>query len=90
MSVRSLGLTLLCNRAHPTVHADPLPRIGPSTHNSRLRAAITGQSGNYGVPPSEVSTMLHCGLVNHYFKGAYYPKGGGQRLSDRLAVKIVG
>jgi len=58
------------------------------TTDKRLRAAITGQSGNYGIPPAEVSTMLHCGLVNHYFKGAYYPKGGGQRMSDRLAEVI--
>uniref|UniRef100_A0A7S3ANH1 Amine oxidase domain-containing protein n=1 Tax=Haptolina ericina TaxID=156174 RepID=A0A7S3ANH1_9EUKA len=58
------------------------------TSNVQLRAAITGQNGNYGIPPKEVSTMLHCGLVGHYFKGAYYPKGGGQRMSDRLAEVI--
>jgi phytoene dehydrogenase-like protein len=33
----------------------------------------------------QVSTLLHCGLAGHYFKGAWYPAGGGQRLSDRLA-----
>ena len=58
------------------------------TQDVRLRAVVMGQTGDYGIAPSEVSTLLHCGLAGHYFKGAYYPKGGGQRLSDRLAEVV--
>jgi len=58
------------------------------TSDRDLRAVILGQSGNYGVRPSRASAMLHCGLVNHYFAGAYYPKGGGQALADALADAI--
>lgn len=55
----------------------------------RLRAALLGQHGDYGVPPSEASAMLHLGLAGHYFRsGAYYPKGGGQTIADRLAEVI--
>ncbi|MGB1558116.1 MAG: phytoene desaturase family protein, partial [Oceanococcaceae bacterium] len=53
-----------------------------------LRAVVAGQSGDYGLPPSRVSAALHAGLVNHYFKGAYYPTGGGQIIADRLAETI--
>ena len=53
-----------------------------------LRAILLGQSGDYGVRPSRASAMLHCGLSNHYFKGAYYPRGGGQIIADRLAETI--
>lgn len=53
-----------------------------------LRAILLGQSGDYGVRPSRASAMLHCGLSNHYFKGAYYPRGGGQIIADRLAESI--
>ena len=51
-----------------------------------LRAILLGQSGDYGVRPSRASAMLHCGLSNHYFKGAY-PRGG-QIIADRLAETI--
>ena len=58
------------------------------TKNPALRAVILGQSGDYGLPPSKVSAMLHCGLVNHYLYGAYYPEGGGQLPADGLAEVI--
>jgi phytoene dehydrogenase-like protein len=54
----------------------------------RLRAVFLGQSGDYGLPPSEVSAMLHLGLAGHYFRGAYYPKGGGQVIADRIAESV--
>ena len=53
-----------------------------------LRAIILGQHGDYGLPPSKVSALLHAGLANHYFGGAYYPRGGGQAIADALAEKI--
>ncbi len=58
------------------------------TQDKMLRAVLLGQSGDYGVPPSQASAFLHCGLANHYFHGAYYPKGGGQVIADALAEKI--
>ena len=32
--------------------------------------------------------MLHLGLAAHYFRGAFYPKGGGQIIADRLAARV--
>lgn len=52
------------------------------------RAVILGQNGDYGLAPRRVSAMLHCGLANHYFKGAYYPVGGGQVIADQLAALV--
>ena len=54
----------------------------------KVKAVMLGQSGDYGLPPSEVSALLHMGLAGHYFRGAYYPKGGGQVLADRIADRI--
>lgn len=54
----------------------------------RARAVVLGQSGDYGLPPSKVSALLHMGLAGHYFRGAYYPEGGGQVIADRLATRI--
>lgn len=58
------------------------------TQDPALRAVILGQSGDYGVRPSQASALLHCGLANHYFHGAFYPKGGGQMIADGLAETI--
>ena len=69
-------------------HATAAKFLDSCTQNQRLRAVILGQHGDYGLPPSEVSALLHAGLANHYFGGAYYPKGGGQVLSDRMAEAI--
>ncbi len=60
------------------------------TRDPRLRAVIAGQNGDYGLPPGKVSLMLHAGLVAHYLGGAYYPRGGGQVIADRLAAVIEG
>jgi all-trans-retinol 13,14-reductase len=59
-----------------------------SIDDPKLRAVMLGQNGDYALPPSKVSALLHCGLAAHYFPGAYYPKGGGQIISDRLADTI--
>jgi len=61
------------------------------TKNPKLRAVLLGQSGDYALPPSEVSPLLHGGLSNHYFDhGAWYPKGGGQVIADRIAESVEG
>lgn len=60
------------------------------TRDPRLRAVIAGQNGDYGLPPGKVSLMLHCGLANHYFDGAWYPRGGGQVIADGLAARVEG
>ncbi len=58
------------------------------TRNPQLRAVMAGQNGDYGLPPSRVSAALHAGLSNHYFHGAYYPRGGGQVIADALSQYI--
>ncbi len=55
------------------------------TRDPALRAVLLGQSGDYGVAPSQASALLHAGLAMHYFAGAFYPVGGGQILADKLA-----
>lgn len=58
------------------------------TDDPTLKAVMLAQTGDYGVPPSRASAMLHCGLANHYFKGAWYPRGGGQIIADKLCALI--
>lgn len=39
-----------------------------------LRAILAGQSGDYLLPPEQVSFILHVALVAGYDRGAYYPR----------------
>jgi all-trans-retinol 13,14-reductase len=56
-----------------------------ATRDPKLQAVFLGQSGDYGLPPSRASALLHLGLAGHYFRGAYYPRGGGQTIADEVA-----
>jgi phytoene dehydrogenase-like protein len=58
------------------------------TEDRRLRAVLAGQNGDYALPPSRASALVGAGLLLHYLEGAYFPKGGGQVISDRLAQSI--
>ena len=57
-----------------------------------LRAILGAQSGDHGLPPSLVSAPLHAGVVNHYFDGGYYPKGGAAAIPRAYsrAIKAAG
>ncbi len=41
-----------------------------------LKAILLGQSGDHGMPPSKVPTLLNSGIAHHYYNGGYYPLGG--------------
>ena len=49
-------------------------------HDPKLRAILAAQGGDYGVPPSEASALMHAGLYGHYKGGGFYPRGGGAAL----------
>ena len=41
-----------------------------------LKGVLAGQSGDNGLPPSQVSAFMHAGITQHYLDGGYYPLGG--------------
>ena len=58
------------------------------TREPHLRAVLAAESGNYAQPPSRASLLVGTGVMLHYLEGAYYPRGGGQIIADRLADAI--
>jgi phytoene dehydrogenase-like protein len=50
--------------------------------DARLKAALSGPCGDLGLPPSRLSAFLHMGVLTHYSRGAYFPKGGSAGLRD--------
>jgi phytoene dehydrogenase-like protein len=47
------------------------------TRDPLLRAFLTMQCGDHGLPASMVPAVVHASLIAHYFEGGYYPRGGG-------------
>ena len=45
-----------------------------------LRAVLSAQSGNHGLPPDQVSLPIHAVMTAHYDNGAYYPRGGAKSI----------
>ena len=45
-----------------------------------VKAILTIQGGDHGVPSDRCPLVLHAAVLGHYFEGGYYPKGGARAL----------
>lgn len=50
------------------------------TRDPMLKAVLTGQFGDYGLPPSQSSFAIHAMVANHYLEGGAYPIGGATTI----------
>lgn len=60
------------------------------TSNEELIAVLTGQFGDYGLPPSRSSFAIHAAVTSHYLGGAWYPVGGAGAIARAFAPVIEG
>ena len=58
------------------------------TDNRELIAVLTGQYGDYGLPPAQSSFAMHATVVAHYLEGAAYPVGGAAQIAATVAPVI--
>lgn len=58
------------------------------TRNEELIGVLTGQYGDYGLPPSRSSFAIHSAVVAHYLGGGYYPIGGSAVFAESIAPLI--
>jgi len=63
-------------------------RLDRYVRSEALKALLTSQWGDYGLPPEESAFGVHALIVNHYMGGSYYPDGGPERIA-RLAEKVI-
>lgn len=54
-----------------------------------LKRILNIQCGDHGLPPGKASFPLHCAIMDHYFKGGYYPMGGGGAIVKAMTKKIT-
>ena len=59
------------------------------TSNKKLIAVLTGQYGDYGLPPSQSSFAMHAMVVRHYLGGGAYPIGGSASRVEGIAPRII-
>ncbi|KAL5017632.1 hypothetical protein ScPMuIL_007221 [Solemya velum] len=58
------------------------------TSNKELQMLLSYIFGNYGVSPEKAPFLIHAGVMNHYMKGAYYPRGGTSEMAFQM-IKII-
>ncbi len=60
-----------------------------ATRDPDLAAVLTGQYGDYGLPPRQSSFLMHALLVHHYWDGAAYPVGGARTLAASAVAELA-
>lgn len=58
----------------------PLEKLLSTIGDPTARAMLSLQGGDHAMPPSRCPTILHAGILGHYFDGAWTPRGGGRAL----------
>lgn len=59
------------------------------TDNQSLIAVLTGQWGNYGLPPKKSSFGIHALVASHYLdNGGSYPVGGSRKIAETIVENI--
>lgn len=53
-----------------------------------LKAVLAGQWGDYGLPPSQSSFLIHALIAQHYLDGACYPVGGASQVA-RTILEVI-
>jgi all-trans-retinol 13,14-reductase len=54
----------------------------------KLVSVLTGNFGDYGLPPSQSSFLMQALLAEHYRHGAAYPVGGASRIASTIVPSI--
>ncbi len=58
------------------------------TDDAMLKAVLSAQYGDHGMPPSEASFAMHAMVFAHYLEGAAYPVGGSATIAAAIAPTI--
>ena len=58
------------------------------TDDKKLISVLTGQWGDYGLPPSVSSFAMHSFVARHYLDGANYPTGTSRKIAETISDLI--
>ena len=54
------------------------------TKNETLIKVLSGQYGDYGLPPKQSSFSMHASVARHYFNGGSFPIGGSSQIVQKI------
>jgi len=86
--LRALLWPLLRRRLPECLYRTTGEVLGELTADKDLIAVLTGQWGDYGLPPARSAFMMHALVARHYLHGGYYPIGGSSRIADSMLARI--
>lgn len=58
------------------------------TSNQQLIGVLTGQWGDYGLPPAQSAFVMHAMVAKHYLAGGSYPVGGAAQMAATIIPVI--
>ena len=58
------------------------------TSDPKLIGVLTGQWGDYGLPPAQSSFAMHAFVARHYLDGGNYPTGTSRRIAETVSDLI--
>lgn len=58
------------------------------TDDVMLKAVLSAQYGDHGLPPAQASFAMHAMVFHHYLHGAAYPVGGSAAIAAAIAPTI--
>lgn len=53
-----------------------------------LKSVLNIQCGDHGLPPYKASFPVHCVVMDHYLRGAFYPMGGGAGIVKAMTNSL--
>lgn len=56
--------------------------------SAQLRAVVTSQWGDYGLPPAQSAFATHAVIATHYLNGAWYPNGGAGEIAKATSAIV--
>ena len=59
------------------------------TQDQELIKVLTGQYGDYGLPPGQSSFVMHATVAKHYLHGGAFPIGGSSQIVENVAPVIA-
>ncbi|MDW3194376.1 MAG: NAD(P)/FAD-dependent oxidoreductase [Cytophagales bacterium] len=59
------------------------------TQDEELIKVLTGQYGDYGLPPGQSSFVMHAAVAKHYLQGGAFPVGGSSQIVENVAPVIA-
>jgi all-trans-retinol 13,14-reductase len=63
--------------------------IKSCTDNEELIKVLSGQYGDYGLPPKQSSFAMHASVARHYFSGGNFPIGGSSKIVETIDPVIA-